>query len=115
MINSLSEREQMELAAKAVGMKLLWLGVGDMPATIEATSAYWNPKHVDSDSFRLSAALEIGVEYVGKRGGPATEVYCWPRGRGDCSASQPLGDDKHAAVRHAIFEAAVNFGMSMSS
>jgi hypothetical protein len=106
MINSLSEREQMELAAKGVGLKLLWSSESDMPPTIEATFAYWKPKDDDGDSLRLSGALEIGVEYVGKRGGPATEVYCWPRGRGDCSASQPLGGDKQAAV---------NFGMSMTS
>ena len=115
MINSLNEREQVELAGKAVGLKLLWLGLGDMPATIEATFAYWNPKHVDSDSLRLSAALDINIEYSGPASGPSIEVNCWPSGHIDCAVRKPFGNDKQAAVRHAIFEAAVNFGMSMSS
>lgn len=112
-LSELSEREQTELAAKALGIELLWPSVGGLPPAIKPTFAYWNPKHDDGDALRLSVALDIQIEHVGRSNGPTTEVNCWPRGRGDCSSCQPYGGDKAAATRLAVFETAVMLGMSM--
>lgn len=113
--HDLSEREQMDLAAKAAGLKLFWDGSDSLPPAIDPPFVYWNPKHDDGDSLRLSVALDIQIEYIGKSSGPTTEVNCWPRGRGDCAACHQFGDDKQAATRRSIFEAAVLVGMGMPS
>lgn len=109
----LSEREQLELAAKAIGAELQWPGTEGLPPAFKNTLLPWNPKHDDGDSLRLASVLSINIEHVGLSNGPATEVNCWPRGRGDCASSQPYGSDKQAAIRLAIFEAAVLLGMSI--
>ncbi len=113
-LKRLSEREQLELAAKAIGAELQWPSIEGLRPAFKGNLLPWNPKHDDGDSLRLAAALSINIEHVGLSNGPAREVNCWPRGRGDCYSSQPYGADKLAAIRLAIFEAAVLLGMAMA-
>ena len=112
-LEELTEQQKMDYAAKAIGEKLLWPSIDDLAPTIESTFQYWKPKDDDGDALRLSARLSIQIEYIGPSTGPVTEVNCYPRGRGDCGAIKPVGNDRTQATRLAIFEAAVLLGMSM--
>jgi hypothetical protein len=118
-LEKLSERELLELAAKAAGLEPTW----DQPRGAKRgrcrvkrgdLSPIWDPRNDDAETLRLAVELDIQIEHVGPSTGPATEVNCWPRGRGDCSASQKYNGDKLAATRHAVFEAAVMLGMSLA-
>lgn len=108
-------REQVEYAAKAVGYELLWSSVEDIPPRLKTTFDYWNPRGDDGDALRLSIDLDIQIEHVGTASKPTTHVNCWPRGRGDCAAVLSYAEHggKLAATRKAIFDVAVQVGMSM--
>lgn len=116
---NLSERERLELSAKAAGFETKW----DQPRGAkkgcvrfnapDGNWTIWKPLVDEAQCFRLSVILDIQIEHVGKSNGPTTEVNCWPRGRGDCSASRKYSGDKFQATREAIFEAAVLLGLSM--
>ncbi len=114
----LSERQRLELAAKAAGLETKW----DQPRgaktgwlRIKSGSSWpvWDPVDDDAENYRLSVQLDIQIEHIGKSNGPTFEVNCWPRGRGDCAACHRYKSDKQAATRHAVFEAAVRLGLSM--
>lgn len=116
----LSERERLEHSAKAAGFETKWdqpRGAKNGMVRFKAADGswpYWKPQDDEAQSFRLSVILDIQIEHVGKSNGPTTEVNCWPRGRGDCSACRKYNDDKFKATRHAIYEAAVLLGLSMA-
>lgn len=110
---NIPERDQVNFAAKAVGLTIEWPRMDDMPPAIMPSFEYWRPKTNGDDALALSAALNIQIEYSGPSGGVVTEVNCCPRGRGDCMVSVPVEDDKVAATRMAIFYSAVLLGMSI--
>lgn len=108
-LNKLSEQEQVELTAKVMGYELLWPSVDDLAPTIKATFEYWRPRTNSADALVLAAKLEMHIEHSDSE----KSVTCYPRGRFDCSSTVPHDSDKVAAIRVAIFQAAVLFGMSL--
>jgi hypothetical protein len=108
-------REQVEYAAKAVGYELLWSSVEGIPPRLKPTFDYWNPSGDDAHAFRLASDLDMKIEHVGRSGKPSTQVNCQPRGRGDCASVLSYAENggKLAATRKAIFDVAVQVGMSM--
>jgi hypothetical protein len=112
-MQNLTEREQVDFAAKAVGLTIEWPRMDDMPPAIMPSFEYWRPKTNGDDALALAAALDIQIEQIGKTSGKTTEVVCHPRGRFDCAVTVLHGDDKVAATRLAIFYAAVLLGMSI--
>jgi hypothetical protein len=50
-----TDREMLELAAKAVGIPVIWM----------QTTGRWNPLEDDGDAFRLMVALGIRPEFDG--------------------------------------------------
>lgn len=118
--NALQEHERLEFAAKAAGLGYRWqdpngFDDGFMYIIDGDEWVMWDPEWDDADSFRLHCLLDIQVEPVGPASKPATQVNCWPRGRGDCAAERPYNGDKLKATRQAVFEAAVRLGWSMKS
>lgn len=112
----MTDRELLELAAKAAGYDIDWNDWRDCGSHIEyrmrGTTRYWNPLPSDGDALRLAVKLNIdfsGNDYdIGFTDRWAQAVY------GDNKAVQePYGTDPYAATRRAIVRAAAAIGESM--
>ena len=109
----MTDRELLELAAKAAGINLV---IKDIP---HRTAIYgketvcrvddhpcknWNPLTDDGDAFRLAVKLKLDVDHCQEH----ACVY------GDMAAVEILeGDDPYAATRLAITRAAAAIGKAM--
>jgi hypothetical protein len=113
-----TEREQLELAAKAAGYTIqdcgdtyAWCyepyGVPDKDGEIPIFK--WNPRHDDGDAFRLMVKLYSTRTNVGlvTNNGKVTLYYDLS------SVSVSIDKDPLAATREAIFQAAVKIGEGM--
>lgn len=58
-----SDRELLELAAKAAGYKVAWEG-GSVTGWM-AGGTWWNPLTDDGDALRLLLALKLRLDYLG--------------------------------------------------
>ncbi len=124
-----TDRELLELAAKAAGMYVLpdpwpdvegWFfcwpsgGHGGMylrEIGRQSTRPAWNPLTDDGDALRLAVKLHINVEHFRSLKALAfEEVAAAPHGRGDCLAVEPTCSDAGAATRRAIVRAAAAIG-----
>jgi len=56
-----SDRELLEMAAKAAGVELKWSSKPGMPPRIAQTWHNWNPLTDDGDALRLAAKLMLNV------------------------------------------------------
>ena len=103
----MTEREMLELAAKAAGYETSayppFLFVHDGSATRE-----WNPLENDGDALRL--AIDVGIE-VGAIGSN-NQVFVEARVN-DIKIVQRIDGHKHAATRLAIVRAAIEIGRGM--
>ena len=96
-----TDRELLELAAKAAGYKVAWEGGGTTGWMAGGT--WWNPLTDDGDALRLAVKLEMDV-FI--RGGRWTEAVC-PMSK----PQKVLHDtDPCAATRCAITLAAAAVG-----
>ena len=108
----MTDRELLELAAKAAGIegvisvdhKFIW--------TKNATER-WNPLQDDGDALGLAVKLRIDVQFCKNMGGEFVEVMAHPVGRGDCMGMAEIGEDDLAATRRAIVRAAAEIGKGM--
>lgn len=115
----MNDREMLELAAKAAGLKLI--PFEDAPLLDDESQAHWNPLTDDGDSRRLQVALCIDLRFgVSDNFGPYVHARTEVR-RGDfvdineCYQWVSLHPDANAAVRRAVLEvAAAEIGQSMS-
>ena len=114
-----TDRELLELAAKAAGYKILehHQSARDAlvdPATaslwIDGVSTGWNPLKDDGHALRLAVQLRMLIEPARTMSGTFVEVHAYPSGRGDCSGVERLGQDDCAATRRAIVRAAAAIG-----
>ena len=122
-----SDRELLELAAKAAGYKFKWFKVKQWKemkskigpyryctGTVEVYGHHhskpWNPKVDDGDALRLSVQLDMCIEV-----NRVDEVVTVTGGyRGDYRAVEMFGDCMFAATRLAIVRAAASIGEAMS-
>jgi hypothetical protein len=121
----LSDRELLELAAKAAGFDDAryedWSGMDvrhGFDCAIWSDKAYsengtgsWNPLRDDGDALRLAVKL-------GRHTGPNTAareamVFAWARDRGGRAEYILVGADPYAATRRAIVRAAAGVGRAM--
>lgn len=105
----MSDRELLELAAKAAGID--WF---DEPAAMAGkglhmkSGPFWNPLENDGDALRLAVKLRLSVcvehdqTWIASHGFPTTPV---------CFVDH--GDDPYAATRRAIVRAAAEIGRQM--
>lgn len=103
-----TDRELLELAAKAAGIKLrFWGGVRDVTGMREEaniTSApHWNPLEDDGDALRLAVKLHIFAIPIRGRTAVVGESYpsIAPR-----QPEERYGEDPCAATRRVIVRAA---------
>lgn len=110
-----TDRELLELAAKAAGLKV-WRGTGRQAGMLFASPARpdpdgkvtgleWNPFTDDGDALRLAVKLRLEV-YIHERDTRAVG------GNLDTAAEQH-GTDAYAATRRAIVRAAAEIGAKM--
>lgn len=101
-----TDRELLDLAAKAVGIMLEWDGPTEywQPMYYEGkTYKAFNPLEDDGDAFRLAVKLRIMVDPDGETYAVANAC---PKGRGQLSVCVKHNDDPYAATRRAITRAA---------
>lgn len=100
------EREMLELAAKAAGIKLLGWSEISFGYKLEQPMAYWNPLADDGDALRLAVKLELIVDTHGSHV-QVSYPFDTPL------AFEKIVDDPCAATRLAITRAAAEIGKAM--
>ena len=101
----MTDRELLEMAAKAAGIAVRWNE--NPPSTVQiddfGDAGWWNPLTDDGDALRLAVKLRLEFEW-------------WKTGISANHASTPImpiehvGDDAYAATRRAIVRAAAEIG-----
>jgi hypothetical protein len=115
-----SDRELLELAAKAAGILPLPDGKeldaapdGGLMICGGGEVKYWNPLTDDGDALRLTVTLRINIEHAETLGRESHGVNCWPVGQGHCAWMENDLTDYNAATRRAIVRAAAEVGRNM--
>lgn len=106
-----TDRELMELAAKAAGIQvhrgiqhqseMLFRSIGSVDGRFSGIE--WDPLDDDSDALQLAVTLDIAIEPRSDRS--ETEACTWvstPGGMETIRRAVPHGDDPGAATRRAI-------------
>jgi len=103
----MTDREMLELAAKAAGLRVIWPNEAVLP---DGRSIRWNPLTDDGDALRLAVKLGITPHIYTS----ITEAqWAIPSvGRGGFKLESHL-DDPYAATRRAIVRAAAEIGRCM--
>lgn len=114
----MTDRELLELAAKAAEVKYEWASDSGCCIGVEGNQwnggpKYWNPLTDDGDALRLAVKLNINIEFMFTLGGKWHGVNCWPYGKGDCAGVEVDAADPYAATRRAIVRAAAEIGKAM--
>ena len=99
----MTDRELLELAAKAAGYTLRDHYEG-YPPIAEETNAAWNPLADDGDAFRLASALGLVVDF-------SRPSAALPFRRHSYELS--VGGNDNTATRRAIVRAAAEIGKDM--
>lgn len=106
---STSDRELLELAAKAAGIDLGW--ENEIPYTGMGSymPAHWNPLTDDGDALRLAVKLRLEIYFFDGFGEVVAEhnTASYEPGR------EQYANDMNAATRRAIVRAAAEIGRSM--
>jgi len=120
----MNDREMLERAAKAAGIRLEWADYGDgvfrapQHAAREAGRIWWNPLADDGDALRLAVKLGLQVTQYPIYEMPKHSVVVRP---GIWNSDANMADDRHSAVeaydgdpyaatRRAITRAAASLG-----
>lgn len=106
-----TDRELLELAAKAAGIYLEWDGPPSqwVPIYYEGKTYHsWNPLEDDGDALRLAVKLGMWFDVLLTHG--ATEASY---GEGYDMLLEHHNDDPYAATRRAIVRAAAAIGKGM--
>lgn len=108
-LQDMTDRELLELAAKAAGIQFSELGGGARYAPqpgIMQPYVPWNPLAEDGDALRLAVTLHLTVS-VGLSGSTVTDAFRNPL------AVIMHDNDPYAATRRAIVRAAAEIGKGM--
>jgi len=115
----MSDRELLELAAKAAGIEIFqWSGrdVGRESAAIMPHGIEWNPLTDDGDALRLAVKLskmDGGVALMlNSRFNSAYFAQCYTN-ENVVSPTEYMTEDPYAATRRAIVRAAAEIGRAM--
>ena len=110
----MTEREVLELAAKAMGQKVVnWAHDGSAELHPRGGD-WWNPLHNDADAFRLIVRFGMQIHpgyvscHVGHAAGSIQQPYPFVDG-----AENPNVDAAAAALRAAVTSVAALIGQSM--
>lgn len=98
----MTDKELLELAAKAAGINLQWMG-GPVAVRDGVVITAWNPLFDDGDALRLAVKLEINVlRSAGEAGARHPSIKGW--------VIEDASRDPYAATRRAIVRAAAEIG-----
>lgn len=107
MVDSMNDRELLELAATAIGTCFV-----DGESWDEG--AGWNPLEYDEDAFRLMVQLKLRINYDTVIEYDVVEVLGPERDDFSCDCTTyTIEDDQCAAVRRAIVHAAAKIGKQL--
>lgn len=115
----MTDRELLELAAKAAGMVIAWIGDVARDCTHLKKDApmyrapMWNPLADDGDCARMEARLGIDVRWSHYMMDTDDECVVCGHLRHDPNAFEPYGADKQAARRRASVRCAAIIGEAM--
>lgn len=105
-----TDREMLELAAKAIGIKITWHGDVDPWCFAEVLPGIkWNPLTDDGDALRLAVKLNMRL-VIGGNG--FKDFTAWAQA-GMSACEEYFNDDPRAATRRAIVCAAAEIGRGM--
>jgi len=99
-----TNRELLELAAKAAGIGLAWSSIEDQSPRNQANWNSWNPMEDDGDAFRLAVKLGIQIDPYGHEMRASIIGDGWEEDPGN------FGGDECAAMRLAIVLVAARIG-----
>ena len=117
----MTDRELLELTAKAAGYKVHHTVEGkDCLAIIDPSGywgnehKYWNPLTDDGDALRLAVKLRLAVYTAIDNGRPPMYAAAWAGGYpNNIRCEGEHGTDPYAATRRAIVRAAAEIGRGM--
>ena len=109
----MTDRELLELAAKAAGIEIQWPSIGDASCRRTDTWDIWNPLTDDGDALRLAVALWIVPEVYKPDHSVIAHIDADLYPSTTVSPVEFLGDDPYAATRRAITRAAAEIGKEM--
>jgi hypothetical protein len=114
----MTDKEQLELAAKAVGIKLKWMTqIGNGVKPDEHFISNWHPLTDDGDALRLAVKLKMEVYHGNDEGEAVYASYVKPNSViGYCvEYYDDLSHkcDPYAATRRAIVRAAAEIGKNV--
>ena len=111
----MNDKELLELAAKAAGVKALWSPDGVLrdctnghPAQNIYSAPPWNPLTDDGDALRLAVKLHINIEIWNVDTLIGANIYLMGRGHG--YFQERYTTNPYAATRRAIVRAAAEIG-----
>lgn len=111
-----TDRELLELAAKAAGIKFVVWGEDDVEWSTTERGGRWNPLTDDGDALRLAVKLRIAPSFTPDEKGVFSgyrHVYA-PKGRSYREPIiEPLLPDECAAWRRAVVRLAAEIGRRM--
>lgn len=108
----MTDRELLELAAKAAGVELGWNKNDTPPKPFRMDNAdWWNPLIADGDALRLAVKLRLHVDHSRIN---ASSVSVWIVTDTGATSFDEDGDDPYAATRRAIVRAAAEIGKSLA-
>ncbi len=107
----MTDREMLELAAKAAGLRLDELGGRIVRREIDGQPVYWNPLTDDSDALRLAVKLGLELRFLDMDHtiGPPRVTF-----HNVAGLVELIGTDPYAATRRAIVKAAAEIGRNMA-
>ena len=103
----MTDRELLELAAKAADIELRWHPDGTAYSDSRCKDYWgvWNPIADDGDALRLAVKLRLVCGFV--------EPNCWAELPGQFPSYEACEPDPYAATRRAIVRAAAEIGRAM--
>ena len=110
----MSDKELLELAAKAAGIELEWPqdygGADHLSPHDTSTRQILNPLTDDGDALRL--AVKLNIEFACFDDSQKVNAGVWSEDSKPYDCMTPYNGDKQAATRRAIVRAAAEIGKS---
>lgn len=108
----MTDKELLELAAKAAGIELVQFydGLHDVTDDPNKIGRTWNPLTDDGDALRLAVKLTMSISYWEHLEIVSVEAATKQTG---VSLDEPFGEDLYAATRRAIVRAAAEIGRTL--